>query len=182
MARRRLLVGIAAKATEQSRRIEHERRPHHRHAGGEHPLERQSQLPAARRSRLEQRVRRGAPKRLRPARAEECTRASVQHALCGSYAHDEVGFEQPSIDAHGCASGIAEMDEIRRFRVVHLDHAVEAAGGDRWKERLLLAVSRSAVEPSRDQDRLLLRPHAKPLELGERRRECLAPRVVRSGR
>ena len=51
---RGLLVGVAAEATEESWRIEHERRPDHRHAGGEHPLERQPQLPAACCSRLEQ--------------------------------------------------------------------------------------------------------------------------------
>ena len=71
------------------------------------------------------------------------------------------------------------MDEVRRFRVVNLDRAVEAAGGDGWEERLLLPVPGPAVEASRDQDRLLLRRHAEPLELGERRRERLAARVVR---
>ena len=80
------------------------------------------------------------------------------------------------------APGVAEMDEVRRLCVVNLDRAVEAAGGDWWKERLLLPVARPAVESSGDQDRLLLRPHAEPLELGERGRERLASRVVRGAR
>ncbi len=103
----------------------------------------------------------------------------MQHGLGGGDADDEVGLEERPVDAERCAPGVADVHEVRRLRVVNRDHAVEAAGGDRWEERLLLPVPGAAVEASRDQDRLPLRGHAKPLELGERGRERLAARVIR---
>ena len=154
MSKRRLLVGIAAEATEEPWRIEDERRPDHRHTARQHSLERQPQLPTACRGRLEQRVRSRAPKRLRAAGAEQRAGAAVQHGLGGGDAHDEVGLEQPRIDAYRRSPGVAQMDELRRFCVVNDDDTVKAAGGHRRKERLLLPVPGPPVESSRDQDRL----------------------------
>ena len=62
---------------------------------------------------------------------------------------------------------------------MHLDRAVEAAGGHGREERLELPVAGAAVEAAGDEDRLSLRRDAEPLELGERGRERVAPRVVR---
>ena len=182
VAERPFLVGIAAKAPEQSRRIEDERRADHRHARGEHALERQSQLPAARRSGLDQRVRRCGPKGLWTAGAEQRTGTSVKHCLGRRHGDDEIGLDEPSVDPQRRAAHVAEVDQIRRLGVVSLDQAVEPAGSQRWKEGLLLAVSGPAVETPGDEDRLLRRWNAQSLELGECGGERLAAGVVRGAR
>ena len=73
---------------------------------------------------------------------------------------------------------VADVDEVGRLGVVHLDASVEVAGERRCEQRLELAVPGPPVEPARDQDRLARRRDAEPFELLDRGGERVAPRVT----
>ena len=124
-----LLVRVAAKAAEQARRVEHERGADHRHARAR---ARARAASASCQPRLRRRLdaasrRRRRAERLRAAGAEQRARAAVQDGLGRGHADDEVGLGEAPVDAQRRAADVAELDEVVRLGVVHLDPAVEAA-------------------------------------------------------
>ncbi len=175
---RAFVVGVAAKAAEQPWWVENERRADQRDARCESALERNAQLPAARRRRLEQRVRGGRPHRVGPAGAEQGARAAVDDRLGRGDADDEVRLGDETVDPQRRATGAAEVDQVGRLGIVHLDLTPKAARRVRLDEHLELTLARSAVQPARDQNRLPLRRDAESLQLGDRRRKRLPARIV----
>ena len=98
----------------------------------------------------------------------------MEDRLGGGDAEDEVGLEQQWVDAQRRASGVADVDEVGRLGVVHLDPAVEAARERRGEQRLELALAGAPVEPAGDENRLARRRDAQPLELADRGGERVA--------
>ena len=82
------------------------------------------------------------------------------------------------MDAQRDAAGLADVDEIVRLGVVRLDVAVEAARQLRQHELDQLPLTGPAREPARDEDRLIARRHAGPLELLYGGRDRDAPWIV----
>ena len=174
-----VLVGVAAEAACEARRVEHERGSEHRYPTCERPLERDAQLPAPRGCRLEQRVRRRRAQRLGAAGAEECGGAAVENGLGGGDTEDEIGLDQERVDAQRRPAGVADVDEVGCLGVVDLDPAVEAPGERRREQRLELALARPPVEPAGDEDRLARRRDAEPLELVDRCGERIPAGIAR---
>ena len=79
----------------------------------------------------------------------------MQDGLGRGDADDEVGLdEQARVDPERRAARVADVDEVVRLGVVHLDPAVEAARERRRDQRLELALPGPPVEPAGDEDRL----------------------------
>ena len=94
VSHRLVVVGIAAHAPGEARRIEDERRADHRHPRRQQPLQCECDLPAARRRGLEQRVGPGAAENMHARGPEKRTRATVEHRLGRGHRHDEVGLDE----------------------------------------------------------------------------------------
>ena len=176
---RRVLVRIAAEAALQPRRVEHERGADHGHAGGERALEREAELPAARprpsRAASRRSTRAASPAPHAPSSAPGPPWSTVSAAV--TQTTRSVSASE-AVDPQRRPSGVGEVDEVGRLGVVHLDVAVEAPREGGRDERLELALARAPVEAAGDEDRLLPRRHAEPLELLDRRRERRPARVV----
>ena len=104
-----------------------------------------------------------------PQAAEQRAGAAVKDGLGGRDAEDEVGLEQQRVDAQRRPSGIADVDEVGRLGVVHLDPAVEAAARTTARAALR-ARGCPALRLSPPATRIVWRVvgHAEPLQLVDR--------------
>ena len=82
----------------------------------------------------------------------------------------------------GGAPSSSRAPEVVARRVVHLDRAAEVARAGGAEHRLELAATGPALEPSGDQDRVLLGGHPEPLELVDHGGDRLLARVDRGAR
>ena len=119
---------------------------------------------------------------LRRAGAEERAGTAALRRLGGRDADDEVGIEQRGVDPNRRRAVELEEPEVVARRVVHLDRAAEVARAGGAEHCLELAAARAALEPSGDQDRVLLGGHPEPLELVDHGGDRLLARVDRSAR
>ncbi len=82
----------------------------------------------------------------------------------------------------GGAPSSSSRPKLVARRVVHLDRAAEVARAGGTQHRLELAPAGPALEPSGDQDRVLLGGHPEPLELVDHGGDRLLARIDRSAR
>jgi hypothetical protein len=162
-----LLVRVAAQHPGQPRQRVDERGADHRDASAQPPLECETELPALRRRRLQQRVRAGCAERRGVGRTEQHARASVQHRLGGAHHHDEIRVDERGVDAH-VPSLDGYRDELLRLDVVHLNLSVEAARKIRRHERVDLSLVDAPGEAAGHENRHTIRRDAGPLELVDR--------------
>ena len=180
---RRVVVGVAAQTPREPRRVEDERRADHRDPVGQRLLEGERDLPAARRGRLEQRVRARAAQDLRAGGADERAGAAVEHGLGRRDGHDEVGRRR----AAGCTRSsvrpasptVRSSSDSASCTSTRPRNARAAVGASRASSSRLPA---RRVEPAGDEDRLALRRDAQPLELADRGLERRLTGIDRSAR
>ena len=82
------------------------------------------------------------------------------------------------MDSDRDAVPVADRDELRALGVVHDHPAAEPAPEVGADERRDLVLPRAAGEAGGDEDRLLVERDACALELGDRARDCVHPRIV----
>src|SRR5581483_9443772 len=176
------VVRVAAHRAAERRVVEDERHADQGNAPRECTLERDREMPALRRRGLEERVRACRAEGVCAGSAEERRGTAVHHRLRSADDDDEIGLDEGTVDTQRRPRAAVERDELLVLDVVHDDVAVEPAREVGRHERLELALRRPPCKPGSDEQRLVARRDAEPLELVDDGGDGELARVERSAR